>query len=57
MTSITDEQKFVDSNFYTMKQLDRSSFDEFASIAISNLPGVLLNFDQSGAKFSLPDSE
>ena len=57
MTSITDEQKFVDTNFNTIQQFERSSFDELASIIISTLAGILLNFDQSGAKFALPDSE
>jgi len=57
MTSITDEQIFVDTNFYTIKQFERSNFDELASIVISTLAGVLINFDPSGAKFALPDSE
>ena len=53
MTSITDEQKFVDTNFNTIQQFERSPFDELASIVISTLAGILLNFDQS----ALPDSE
>ena len=57
MTSISEEQKFVDTNFSTIKQFDRSSFDELASIVISTLAGVLLNFDQSGANFALPGSK
>ena len=57
MTSITDEQKFIDTNFNTIQQFERSSFDELASIVISTLAGILLNFDQSGAKFALPESE
>ena len=58
MTSIIDEQKFVDTNFNTIKQFERSSFDELvAIIVITTLAEILLNFDQSGAKFVLPDSE
>ena len=49
MNSIPDEQKFVDTNFNTIKQFERSSFDELASIVISTLAVILLNFDQSGA--------
>jgi len=57
MISINDEQKFVDTNFNTIQQFKRSSFDELASIVITTLAGILLNFDQSGAKFAVPDSE
>ena len=56
MTSIIDEQKFVDTNFNTIQQFERSSFDELASIVISTLAGILLNFDQYEAKFALPDT-
>jgi len=34
MTSITDEQNFVDTNFNTIKQFELSSFDELATIVI-----------------------
>ena len=57
MSSITDEQKFVDTNFNIIQQFERLSFDELASIVITTLAGILLDFDQSGAKFALPDSE
>ena len=57
MTSITDEQKLIDTNFNTIQQFERSSFNELASIVITTLAGTLLNFDQSGAKFASPDSE
>ena len=50
MTSITDEQKFVDTNFNTIQQFERSSFDELALNVISTLAGILLNFDQSGIR-------
>ena len=57
MTNITDEQKFVDTNLNSIRQFERSSFDEVASVVITTLAGILLNFYQSGAKFALPDSE
>ena len=40
-----------------IKQFEWSSFDELTSIVIFTLAGILLSFDQSGAKFALPDSE
>ena len=55
MTSVNDEQNFVDSKFNSIQQFGRSFFDEFASIVIITLAGILLNLDQSGANFSLPD--
>ena len=57
MTTITDEQKFIDSNFVTITNFKRSTFDELSAIVILTLSGVLLNFDPSGAKFALPDAE
>ena len=57
LTSTNDEQVSVDTSFDTIQQLERSSFDELASIVTSNLAGVLPSFDQSGAKFALLDSE
>ena len=57
MTTITDEQKFIDSNFVTITNFKRSTFDELSAIVISTLSGILTNFDPSGAKFALPDSE
>ena len=56
MTSITDEQKFIDANFTTISHFKRATFDEMAAIIISTLSGILLNFDVSGAKFALPDA-
>jgi len=44
MTSITDEQKCIDTNLKIIKQFERSPFDELASIVISTPAGVLLNF-------------
>ena len=57
MTSINDEQKFIDANFLTIKNFNRATFDELAAIVISTLAGILLNFDPSGAKFASPDHE
>ena len=57
MTSINDEQKFIDSNFVTINFFKRATFDELSAIVISTLSGILLNFDPSDAKFALPDSE
>ena len=57
MTSINDEQKYIDSNFGTINSFKRATFDELSAIVISTLSGILLNFDQSGAKFALPDAE
>ena len=57
MTSITDDQKFVDANLVTINQFKRSTFYELSAIVIATLSGVLTNFDPSGAKFALPDSE
>ena len=57
MTSINDEQKFIDANFITIKNFKRATFDELAAILVSTLAGILLNFDPSGAKFALPDAE
>ena len=57
MTSITEEQKFIDANFITISHFKRGTFDELAAIIISTLGGILLNFDVSGAKFALPDAE
>ena len=51
MTSITDEQIFVDTYFNTIKQIERSAFDELASVVISTIAGILLGLDQSGASF------
>ena len=56
MTSITDEQKFIDANFTTINHFRRATFDEMAAILISTLSGILLNFDVSAAKFALPDA-
>ena len=50
--SINDEQKIVDSNFITINQFKRSTFDELSAIVIATLSGVLTNFDPSGAKFA-----
>jgi hypothetical protein len=55
MTSITDEQKFIDANFQTITKFNRANFDELTATIISTLAGILLNFDISGAKFALPD--
>ena len=57
MTSITDKLKFVDANVSTIEKFQRSSLDVLAWIVVSTLTGVLLNFDQSVAKFALPDYE
>ena len=57
MTTINDEQKFIDSNFVTINNFKRATLDELSAIVISTLAGVLLNFDPSEAKFALPDSE
>ena len=57
MTSINDEQKFVDANFVTINNFKRSTFDEISAIVILTLSGILLNFDVSNAKFALPDAE
>ena len=57
MTSINDEQKFIDANFVTINNFKRSTFDELSAIVISTLSGILLNFDSLGAKFALPYSE
>jgi hypothetical protein len=57
MTTITDDQKFIDANFVTINHFKRSTFDEMSAIVIATLSGVLTNFDPSGAKFALPDQE
>ena len=57
MTSINDEQKFIDANFITINHFKRSTFDEMSAIVISALSGVLLNFNVSDEKFALPDAE
>ena len=57
MTSITDEQKFIDATFLTITKFNRVSFDELTATIISTLSGILLNFDISGANFALPDED
>ena len=57
MTSITDEQNFIDANFQTISKFNRASFDKLTATIISTLSGIQLNFDISGAKFTLPDEE
>ena len=37
MTSITEEQKFIDANFITISHFKRGTFDELAAIIISTL--------------------
>jgi len=51
------EQKFVDANLSTIQQFQKDSFDVLAAIVTPTLAGVVLNFDQSGTKFALPDDE
>jgi len=53
MTSIIDEQKFIDANFLTIENFNRATFDELAAMVILTLAGILLNFDPSGGKFAL----
>ena len=57
MTSINDDQKFIDANFVRITHFKRSTFDEMSAVVIATLSGVLTNLDPSGAKFALPDSE
>ena len=47
MTSINDEQKFIDANFVTINNFKLATFDELSAIVISTLSGFLLNFDPS----------
>ena len=49
--------KFIDTNFNTIRQFDRSSLDEFASIVIATVAGIFLSFDISGVKLVIPDHE
>jgi len=57
MTSITDEEQFIDANFLTINKFNRASFDEFTATIISILSGILLKFVIYGAKFALPVEE
>ena len=57
MTSISDDIKFIDANFKTITRIARETFDELIAILIATLAGVLREYDISGAKLILPESE
>ena len=41
MTSVTDEQKFIDAKFLTINKFNRAEFDELTAIVILTLSGIL----------------